>query len=59
MVCAELGIVTIDLTNEWNCFVELSHLTRDKPESDRIITDRIQLAWTAPTYGGRRTAARR
>jgi hypothetical protein len=47
-------VITTDLENEWNCFVELSHLTRDEPESDRIITDRIQLAWTAPTYGGRR-----
>lgn len=30
------------------------HLARDEREGDRIVTDRIQLAWTVPTYGGRR-----
>jgi hypothetical protein len=47
-------VVTVDLTNEWDCFVELRHLTRDEPARDPIITDRVQLAWTTPTYGGRR-----
>jgi hypothetical protein len=35
-------------------FLELTHRTRDEREGDRIITDRIQLTWTTPTYGGRR-----
>ena len=47
-------VVTVDLTNEWDCFVELIHPTRDEREGDRLVTDRIQLAWTTPTYGGRR-----
>jgi hypothetical protein len=47
-------VITVDLTNEWNCFVELIHRTRDKREGDRLVTDRIQLTWTEPTYGGRR-----
>jgi hypothetical protein len=47
-------VITVDLTNERNSFVELIHLTRDEEEGDCVITDRIQLAWTAPTYGGRR-----
>jgi hypothetical protein len=45
-------VVTIDLTKEWDCFVELIHLTRDEPGRDPIVTDRVQLAWTTPTYGG-------
>ncbi|HEY1430482.1 MAG TPA: hypothetical protein VGF39_02475 [Stellaceae bacterium] len=47
-------MVTVDLTIDWNSFVELMHPTRDERERDRIVTDRIQLTWTAPTYGGRR-----
>src|ERR1700676_2430072 len=46
-------VVTVDLTNEWNCFVELIHPTRDEREGDRIVRDRVRLTWTAPTYGGR------
>jgi hypothetical protein len=46
-------VITIDLKNEWNCFVELIHSTRDEREGDRIVTGRVQLVWTAPTYGGR------
>jgi hypothetical protein len=47
-------MVTVDLTDEWNCFVELIHQTRDDREGDRIVTRRIELVWTVPTYGGRR-----
>jgi hypothetical protein len=47
-------VITVDLTNEWYCFVELIHPTRDEREGDRLITDRIRLSWTEPTYGGRR-----
>jgi len=47
-------VVTVDLTNEWNAFVELIHTTRDERAGDRIVTDRVKLTWTAPTYGGRR-----
>ena len=47
-------LMTVDLTHEWNCFVELIHPTRDDRESDPMVIDRIQLTRTAPTYGGRR-----
>jgi hypothetical protein len=47
-------VITVDSSKLWDAFVELIHLTRDEAEGDRAITDRIQLAWTAPTYGGRR-----
>ena len=47
-------MVTVDLTDEWNCFVELIHQTRDLREGDRIVTRRVELVWTVPTYGGRR-----
>jgi hypothetical protein len=47
-------MVTVDLTDAWNCFVELIHQTRDLREGDRIVTRRVELAWTVPTYGGRR-----
>jgi hypothetical protein len=47
-------VVAVDLTNEWNCFVELIHPTRDGQDGDRIVRDRVRLTWTAPTYGGRR-----
>ena len=44
----------LDASNSSSAFVELTHKTRDDREGDRIITDRIQLTWTTPTYGGRR-----
>jgi hypothetical protein len=47
-------VVTVDLTNEWNCFVELIHLTRDEQRRVPIITNRVQLTSTQPTFGGRR-----
>jgi hypothetical protein len=47
-------VVTVDLTTEWNCFVELIHKTRDYREGDRIVIGRVELTWTVPTYGGRR-----
>jgi hypothetical protein len=47
-------VVTLDLTNEWNCFVELCHLTRDEREGGRTVTDRVHLTRTTPTYGGQR-----
>jgi hypothetical protein len=46
--------IRLDISNPLSAFVELTHKTRDDREGDRIITDRIQLTWTAPTYGGRR-----
>lgn len=46
--------VIVDLRNEWNCFVELIHSTRDFREGDRIVTERVQLARTEPTFGGHR-----
>jgi hypothetical protein len=45
-------VVTVDLTTEWNCFVELIHPTRDPREGDRIVTEIVYLASTTPTYGG-------
>jgi hypothetical protein len=47
-------VVTVDLTNEWNCFVELIHPTRDDQQRVPIITDRVRLTSTEPTFGGRR-----
>ena len=47
-------VVTVDLTNEWNCFVELIHLTRDEQRRVPIITNRVRLTSTQPTFGGRR-----
>ena len=47
-------VVTVDLTNEWNCFVELIHPTRDEQQRVPIITDRVRLTSTEPTFGGRR-----
>ena len=47
-------VVTVDLTNDWNCFVELIHPTRDRRDRDRIVTGHVELTWTTPTYGGRR-----
>ena len=47
-----LVVVTVDLTNEWDCFVELIHKTRDHQEGDRIVTGRVELTSTTPTFGG-------
>jgi hypothetical protein len=47
-------VITVDLTNECNCFVKLIHPTRDEREGDRMVTGRVQLTCTVPTYGGRR-----
>src|SRR5579863_7219732 len=46
--------VFVDLRNEWNCFVELIHPTRDHREDDRMVTERVQLTRTEPNYGGNR-----
>jgi hypothetical protein len=46
--------ICVDTTDASDPFLELTHRTRDEREGDRIITDRIQLTWTTPTYGGRR-----
>jgi hypothetical protein len=46
--------VFVDLRNEWNCFVELIHPTRDHREDDRIVTGKVQLTRTEPTFGGHR-----
>jgi hypothetical protein len=45
-------VVTVDLTNEWNCFVELIHLTRDEQRRVPIITNRVRLTSTQPTLAG-------
>jgi hypothetical protein len=45
-------LATVDLTNDWNCFVELIHPTRDGQDGHRFVCDRVRLTWTAPTYGG-------
>ena len=47
-------VVIVDLTNEWNSFVQLIHSTRDFREGDRSVTGRIQLARTQPNFGGHR-----
>lgn len=47
-------LATVDLSNEWSCFVELIHLTRDERQDYRIVTDRVQLTRTEPTFGGHR-----
>jgi hypothetical protein len=44
----------LDASNSSSAFAELTHKTRDDREGDRIITDRIPLTWTTPTYGRRR-----
>ena len=45
-------VITVDSSKQWDAFVELIHLTRDEREGDRMVTGRIQLARTVPTYGG-------
>jgi hypothetical protein len=48
-------LVSVDLRNEWDCFVELIHSTRDhRDEKARIVTGRVQLTRTEPTFGGHR-----
>jgi hypothetical protein len=47
--------VIADLTNEWNCFLELIHRTRDRRDHEAsVVTDRVQLTRTEPTFGGHR-----
>ena len=46
--------IYIDTTDRADPFIELTHRTRDEREGDRIVRDRVRLAWTAPTYGGQR-----
>jgi hypothetical protein len=47
--------VIVDLTNEWDCFLELIHRTRDRQDHEgSVITDRVQLTRTEPTFGGHR-----
>jgi hypothetical protein len=45
-------LVTVDLRDELNCFVELLHIARDNREGRRIITGKVQLSRTEPNYGG-------
>lgn len=47
-------LATVDLTTERNCFIELIHPTRDTREGNRIVADRVRLAWTIPSFSGRR-----
>jgi hypothetical protein len=46
--------VSVDTSDPWDPFIELSHPTRDDRDGERIAHDLIRLIWTAPTYGGRR-----
>ena len=46
--------VIVDTTEPSGPFMELIHKTRDDREGDRVVSDRIRLLWTVPTYGGRR-----
>src|SRR4051794_16217403 len=47
--------VITDLTNEWNCFVELIHPTRDHSgKRNCMVKGTVQLARTEPTFGGHR-----
>jgi len=46
--------VTIDISDASNAFLDLVHRTRDTREGPRMVTDRVRLVWTEPTYGGRR-----
>jgi hypothetical protein len=46
--------IAIDLSDSKNPFLELTHETRDYREGDRVELYRVRLAWTMPTYGGRR-----
>ena len=47
-------LVSVDLRNQWNCFVELTHRTRDWREGDRVGTYQVTLTKTKPTFGGYR-----
>jgi hypothetical protein len=46
--------VFVDTSHPSCPFMELIHQTRDEREGDRVVSDRIRLLWTVPTYGGRR-----
>jgi len=46
--------ITIDACDPHAAFVDLVHPVRDDREANRSVRDRIPLAWTVPTYGGRR-----
>jgi hypothetical protein len=47
----EVLVDTFDLSGP---SMVLIHKTRDDREGDRVVSDRIRLLWTVPTYGGRR-----
>jgi hypothetical protein len=47
-------LVIVDLRREWNCFVELIHLTSDDREGRRVVTGKVQLTRTEPIFGGHR-----
>jgi len=47
-------VVVIDISDPIEPVMELIHRTRDDRKPDRKIRDVIRLAWTIPTYGGRR-----
>jgi hypothetical protein len=46
--------VVVDLTNKWQPHIELLHRPRQEREGDAIVTSQVGLAFTVPTYGGRR-----
>jgi hypothetical protein len=47
--------VTVDLRNEWNCVIELTHRSRNVWDGEqRTIIGKIQLTRTQPTFGGHR-----
>jgi hypothetical protein len=46
--------IRIDTSDLRDPFIELTHATRDEREGERIVSDRVSLIWTVPTYGGRR-----
>ena len=47
-------LVIVDLRNEWNCFIELIHSTRDREGENRTVFGKVQLTRTQPTFGGHR-----
>jgi hypothetical protein len=44
-------LITVDLSSERDCFVDLIHPTRD---DHRFVVERVRLISTTPTLGGRR-----
>lgn len=46
--------ITLYCSNADYPCIELVHQTRDDRASTQMIRDRVRLAWTEPTYGGRR-----